>query len=99
MMYKLSELNGLNVMVTNLAKKVLEKHDFNELELLEFNIDTLNENEVYDGFFSITLGSDEIEDFCLGTGVVEGDIYEFVICMPCELEGLKENMERVLFGA
>lgn len=99
MMYELSRLNGLKFTVTNLAEKVLEKYGFSELELLKFNIDMLNKNEVYDGFFSITLGSEEIEDFCLGTGVVEGKIYEFVVCMPCELEGLKENMEQVLFGA
>ena len=99
MMYKLSELNGLKFSVTNSAEKILKKYGFSQMELLEFNIDTLNENKVYDGFFSITLGNEEIEDFCLATGVVEGKIFEVAVCIPSEIEELKEYMEQVLLSA
>ena len=41
MMYKLSELNGLNVMVTNLAKKVLESAIANAVNNNNMDANTL----------------------------------------------------------
>lgn len=92
-------MNEEKYIITISAKEEIEKYGLDEWELLEKQLEKIDEDNVYDGFFVTKKEIDEEPIICVATGIVQGNIFMTVACVPDELMMMKDIMQQSIFGS